>query len=75
MRFYLILASAIPLAACTGSINETTIKDMPTGYICRILDSIEYLSLPSEQRTIYGELEKRKETCVDSTQRVIIKEE
>lgn len=63
------------LAACTGAVNDQTVRDMPTGYMCRILDSSEYISLPSEQRAIYAELERRGEECVDGTQRVIIRNE
>ena len=62
-----------PLISCTGPINNETLKDMPTKFICRLLDSDEYISLPSEQRAIYTELEKRNEECIDSTQVLILK--
>lgn len=68
----LAIAAAGFLVGCTGPINQETVADMPTGYLCRILDSDEYISLPSEQRAIYAELERRGEQCVDSTRRVIV---
>ena len=70
--FTLFAIGAVALGACTGPVNESTVGDMPTGYLCRILDSSEYISLPSEQSAIYAELEKRGDECVDSTQKFIV---
>lgn len=70
-----IAISVVMFSACTGPINEQTVGDMPTGYLCRILDSSEYISLPSEQKAIYAELERRDEDCVDGTQRIIVRSE
>jgi len=69
------ILSAVFLQSCTGPVNNTTVKEMPIGYMCRILNSAEYISLPNEQLAIYSELEKRGETCVNETQRLIIKNE
>jgi hypothetical protein len=44
---------------------------MPTGFLCRLLDSNEYLTTPAEQKAIYTELERRGEECVDHVQKVI----
>ena len=71
----LIKAAAIAailgtLGACTGPINNETVRDMPTGYLCRILGP-DYTSLPSEQRAIYAELERRGEQCMP-TRRVVL---
>ena len=55
------------IAACSGPVTPGTTKEMPTGYLCRLLDSDEYITLPSEQRAIYGELERRGETCPESS--------
>jgi len=61
-----LFSSVVLLVAnCTGPVNEDTTKDMPTGYLCRILNSKEYISLPSEQKAIYSELERRGENCKD----------
>jgi hypothetical protein len=70
-----VASGVVLISACTGPVNEQTVRDMPTGYMCRILDSSEYMSLPSEQRAIYAELERRGEDCVDGTQRIIIRSE
>jgi hypothetical protein len=73
IRMAIVAASSGLLAACTGPVNDQTVRDMPTGYMCRILDSGEYISLPSEQRAIYAELERRGEGCIDGTSRVIVR--
>jgi hypothetical protein len=72
-KIAIMTVSASLFAACTGPVNDETVQDMPTGYMCRILDSREYISLPSEQRAIYGELERRGEECIDGTSRVIVR--
>lgn len=72
---YCVLIPMFLSVACTGPINDTTVVGMPTGYLCRILDSREYVSLPSEQKAIYEELETRGEECVTETQRLIVRAE
>lgn len=69
-RFILLLLAVVILNACTGPINEKTVSDKPSGFLCHMLSS-QYITLPSEQIAIYRELERRGEQCV-STQRVII---
>lgn len=69
---FALIAAPMLATACTGPINSQTTAEMPTGYLCRILDSSEYISTPSEQRAIYAELEKRGAECIDSTRKVII---
>ena len=61
--------------ACTGPVNDETVREMPTGYMCRILDSSQYISLPSEQKAIYRELERRGERCEGNAQRVIVQKD
>ena len=56
------------ITACSGPVTPETTKEMPTGYLCRLLDSDEYITLPSEQRAIYGELERRGETCPERSE-------
>lgn len=63
--------STIGLMGCTGPVNEQTTQDMPTGYLCRLLDSNEYISTPAEQRAMYGELERRGAECAGQNNVVI----
>jgi hypothetical protein len=35
-----IATSVVLLSACTGPINEQTVSDMPTGYLCDVNDGI-----------------------------------
>ena len=71
-RQILLFGCGLSLAACTGPVNDATVRDMPTGYMCRLLNSDEYISLPQEQRAIYAELERRGAECVDSTHKLIL---
>ena len=71
-RLFMTVIFGISLSSCTGPVNQTTVRDMPTGYMCRILDSREYITLPSEQRAIYAELEMRGQQCVDGIQKIIV---
>lgn len=71
---------ALPLVALVAScayvkIDDETVRDMPTGFMCNALNSDEWLVMPKEQIAIYKELERRGETCVSKTERVIIKKE
>lgn len=56
--------------ACTGPVNTDSVREMPTGFLCDIL-SPNYVSLPSERRTIFSELERRGAECLPS-QRIVI---
>lgn len=71
MTKIVFLLVGLTLLSCTGPLNEETMADMPTSYLCRIL-SPDYISLPSEQLAIYKELERRGQQCVN-TQQIIIK--
>ena len=75
MKFRNILISSVflGLASCV-TVNDETVKDMPTAFLCRLMDSREYITLPHEQQSVYRELERRQVDCV-STQKVIIRNE
>ena len=62
------------VASCTGPVNDETVRDMPTGFLCKIVSNA-YIALPSEERAIYKELERRGERCEAVTQRVIIQKD
>lgn len=66
----IITLPVVLLSACTGPLNSETVKSKPTGYLCRILGP-DYLTMPSEQEAIYGELDRRGERCLPS-QRIVI---
>ena len=61
-RFPILAAFLVLASACTGPINEETVVDMPTGYICDILGP-DYLSVPQERLALFRELERRGEEC------------
>lgn len=69
---WLMLVAVVAVAGCE-TVNNETVKDMPSGYLCRMLDSREYISLPSEQRAIYAELERRGVECIDGHHKVTVK--
>lgn len=70
MKLFFSAVGAMIISGCTGPINNDTIADKPTGYLCRLLGP-EYITLPSEEEAIYRELERRDTQCV-ATNRVII---
>ena len=73
MKYVIIGVSAAILAGCTGPVNDQTTQEMPTGFLCRMLDSNEYLTLPSEQMAIYRELDRRGESCDEADIRISVK--
>ena len=66
---------ALATAACTGPVTLETTQSMPTGYLCDILHG-DYVTLPSERRAAYGELERRGESCerVPSATNITVKD-
>jgi len=54
------------LAACQ-SVNSQSVKSMPTGYLCDLL-SPTHITLTSERRAIFEELERRGAECVDKVE-------
>ena len=60
------LVFSVLLGGCQ-TVNEKTVADMPTGYLCDLL-SPNYVTLPSERRAIFAELEKRNADCVQAVE-------
>lgn len=62
-----LVATTLSILALNGceTVNTDTVADMPTGYLCDLL-SDNYITLPSERRAVYHELEKRDAECVDT---------
>ena len=63
MRIGLVGILSLVISGCTGPINSTTTRDMPSGYLCDILGP-DYITLPSERKAIYAELERREAECI-----------
>ena len=51
-------------------VDNQTVKDMPKAYLCELLGP-DYISMPSERRAVYTELEARGEECIASERLVI----
>ncbi|MBK8457101.1 MAG: hypothetical protein IPL47_08360 [Phyllobacteriaceae bacterium] len=49
------------LSACQ-TVNNKTVKDMPTAYLCDLL-SPNFITTPSERKEIFVELEKKGARC------------
>lgn len=73
VRLALATLTIASISACTGPVNSETVRDMPSGYLCRLLDSREYVTLPGEQRAIYAELERRGAECVGTSVNVTVR--
>lgn len=68
-RAAFLVLSVASLAACE-TVNSTTVAEMPSGYLCDMLGP-EWVTLPSERRAIFEELERRGEQCLP-TSRIIL---
>lgn len=51
------------LASCV-TVDNTTVKDMPTGYLCQFLDPNTWISTAAERQAIFDELKARDADCV-----------
>lgn len=59
------------LSSCAYvKVDDQTVKDMPKAYLCELLGP-DYISMPSERRAVYTELEARGEECIASERLVI----
>ena len=65
MRKVLIAGVAVFgfLAGCV-TVNNTTVKDMPTGYLCQFLDPNTWISTSAERAAVFAELKVRDADCV-----------
>ena len=53
------------LAGCGYvTVNDATVKDMPTGYLCQFLDPNTWISTSAERAAIFAELKVRDADCV-----------
>lgn len=51
------------LAGCE-TVNDQTVQDMPTGYLCSFLDPNTWISTSEERAAIFKELKERNADCV-----------
>ena len=51
------------LAGCV-TVNDATVKDMPTGYLCQFLNPNTWISTSTERTSIFKELKDRDADCV-----------
>jgi hypothetical protein len=51
------------LAGC-DSVNDETVKDMPTGYLCSMLDPNTWITSGQDRAAIFKELKVRDADCV-----------
>ena len=52
------------LGACSGPMTPTSVKEMPTGYLCTFLDPGTWITTGSERSAVFAELKKRNADCI-----------
>lgn len=57
------IIAPLALAGCE-TINEGSVKDMPTGYLCTFLDPNTWVTTSDERQAIFAELERRNADCI-----------
>ena len=65
MRFFMafICCGVFFLSGC-ATVNEKTVEDMPTGYLCQFLDPNTWITTNAERSAIFKELKKRDADCI-----------
>jgi hypothetical protein len=63
MKKMFFLIGIIALSGCV-SVNSEEVKEMPTGYLCSLLNPDSYMTTGSERRVIFKELKDRDEDCM-----------
>tara|TARA_B100000768_G_scaffold151813_1_gene147175 strand:+ start:1470 stop:1796 length:327 start_codon:yes stop_codon:yes gene_type:complete len=58
------------LSSALYMVDSQTVKDMPKAYLCGLLGP-DSITMPSERRAVYTELEARGEECIASERLVI----
>ena len=57
------LIAAGLLSGCV-TVNDATVKEMPTSYLCQFLDANTWMSTQSERSAIFKELKARGQDCI-----------
>jgi hypothetical protein len=63
MRLMIFIATGFFLMACE-TLNETSVRDMPTGYLCTFLDPNTWITTSNERQAVFGELKRRNADCI-----------
>ena len=51
------------VAGCQ-TVNEITVREMPTSYLCQYLDANTWITTQAERSAIFKELRERKADCI-----------
>jgi hypothetical protein len=63
LQLYAVTTRLCGLTACV-TVNKETVQDMPSGYLCSLLNPDAWISTASEKKAIFQELKKRNEDCI-----------
>lgn len=63
MKRIVVIFSVLALSACV-EVNEQTVGDMPTGYLCSFLDPNTWITSDRERQAIFKELKRRGADCI-----------
>ena len=61
-----VIAGIVGLGVLAGcdTVNDETVKDMPTGYLCSMLDPNTWITSQQDRNAIFKELKARDADCV-----------
>lgn len=62
LKFCALFVVAALLPGCV-TVNNETVKEMPTGYLCSLLDPNTWISTAPERSAIFSELRVRGADC------------
>jgi len=65
MKFFLLVAfAALTLTTGCVTVDSSTVQEMPSGYLCSLLDPNTWISTEAERSAIFAELNERGDDCV-----------
>ena len=61
-----LVSAIVGIGLLTGCVelNDRTAQDMPTGYLCSMLDPNTYITNNADRRIIFKELKARDADCI-----------
>lgn len=63
MKKLVFVAISLAVSGCV-TVNAQEVKDMPSGFLCDLLNGNAYVSTAAERKVIYAELKERNEDCM-----------